>query len=286
MAGSRGNHPTRPILKPLDATYRTRALPPGTARYWSWLFAAAESRAPLLGIYALGAEWQALMDPGTEISVAHLKLAWWQEEMHRLTQGSAVHPISLYLAALPRAAQVDFTPLSAAVAAAAAQVSGAPLERGSDLEPQSRALWGGPMALVSQLADDVRDETGLRNCTSALAAADYLSKAIRGYRRDAQIGRVPFAIDELLAAGVDNDDLATDPPPAHLQSYLDGLRTRAARYFETAAQALPRAQRARHRHLPVLAALGQARLNSRAPSTERRWWKDMLLAWTTARRAH
>ena len=286
MAGSRGNHPTRPILKPLDATYQTRALPLGTARYWSWLFAAAESRAPLLGIYALGAEWQALMDPATDISVAHLKLAWWQEEMHRLARGSGVHPISLYLAALPRAAHVDFTPLSAAVAAAAAQVSGAPLERGSDLEPQSRALWGDPMALVSELADDVRDRTGLHDCTSALAAADYLSKAIRGYRRDAQMGRVPFAIDELLAAGVDNDDLAADPPPPHLLSYLDGLRTRAVRYFETAAQALPRAQRARHRHLPVLAALGQARLDSRRPSTERRWWKDMLLAWTTARRAH
>jgi len=261
-------------------------VPPGTARYWSWLFAAAESRAPLLGIYALGAEWQALMDPATEISVAHLKLVWWQEEMHRLAQGSAVHPISVYLAALPRAAAVDFTPLSVAVAAAAAQVSGAPLERGSDLEPQSRALWGGPMALASQLADDVRDEAGLRNCTSALAAADYLSKAIRGYRREARVGRVPFAIDELLAAGVDNDDLTTDPPPPHLQSYLDGLRKRAAQYFETAAEALPRAQRARHRHLLVLSALGQAHLKRRAPAPGRRRLKDMFLAWTTARRAH
>jgi len=282
----RGSHLTRPILKPLDATYQTRALPPGTPRYWSWLFAAAESRAPLLGIYALGAEWQALMDPATEISVAHLKLAWWQEEMHRLTQGAAVHPISIYLAALPRAAAVDFTPLSDAVAAAAAQVSGAPLERGSDLEPQSRALWGDPMALASLLADDIRDEVGLRNCTSALAAADYLSKSIRDYRREARVGRVPFAVDELMAAGVDNDDLATDPPPPHLQSYLDGLRRRAAQYFETAAQALPTAQRARHRHLLVLAALGLARLNCRAPAPERRRLKDMFLAWTTARRAH
>jgi phytoene synthase len=286
MGGSRGNHLTRPILKPLDATYKTRALPPGTARYWSWLFAAAESRAPLLGIYALGAEWQALMDPATEISVAHLKLAWWQEEMRRLAQGSAVHPISVYLAALPRAAQVDFTPLSVAVTAAAAQVSGAPLERGSDLEPQSRALWGDPMALASQLADDVRDEAGLRNCTSALAAADYLSKAIRDYRREARVGRVPFAIDELMAAGVDNDDLATDPPPPQLQRYLDGLRRRAAQYFETAAEMLPRAQRDRHRHLLVLAALGRAHLNSLVPAPERRQLKNMLLAWTTARHAH
>jgi hypothetical protein len=40
-----------------------RAVPPGTARYWSWLFAARVARDPLLGIYALAAEWQALMDP-------------------------------------------------------------------------------------------------------------------------------------------------------------------------------------------------------------------------------
>ena len=261
-------------------------MPPGSVRYWSWLFAAAESRAPLLGIYALGAEWQALTDPATEISVAHLKLAWWQDEVRRLAAGSAVHPICVYLAALPRAAVVDFTPLSAAVAAATVQVSGAPLERGADLEPQSRALWGGPLALASRLAADVHDEAELRNCTSALAAARYLSKSIRDYRREAQAGRVPFAIDELMAAGVDNDDLAADPPPPHLQSYLDGLRRRAVQYFETAARALPRGQRARQRHLLVLAALGLARLNARAPAQDPRRFKDMLLAWTTARRAH
>src|ERR1700736_1707279 len=123
----RGTHLTRLVLRPLDATYHARAVPPGTARYWSWLFAAAESRAPLLGIYALDAEWQALMDPATDISVAHLKLAWWQEEMQRLSLGSPSPPISVYLAASPRAASVAFTPLSAAVTAAAAQVGGAPL---------------------------------------------------------------------------------------------------------------------------------------------------------------
>lgn len=261
-------------------------MPPGTARYWSWLFAAPETRAPLLGIYALEAEWRALMDPATEISVAHLKLAWWQEEMQRLASGSAVHPISGYLAGLPRAASVDFTPLLTAVKAAAAQVGGVPLERGADLEPQSKGLWGEPLALVSRLAAEVPDEASLGSCTTALAAAGYLARAIRDYRRDARVGRVPFAIDELMAAGVDNDDLASDPPPPHLQIYLDGLRERAARYFESAAQALPRAERRRHRHLLVLAALGLTHMNSRAAPQERRRFKDMILAWTTARRAH
>ena len=272
-------------------------MPPGTPRYWSWLFAAAEARAPLLGIYALGAEWQALMDPATETGVAHLKLAWWREEMQRLAAGSAVHPISSYLAGLPRAASADFTPLLAAVNAAAAQVGGVPLERGADLEPQAQALWGGPLALASRLAAGSSDETGLNetdlsNCTAALAVAGYLSQALRGYRREARTGRVPFAVDELMAAGVGNEDLIADPAPPHLQNYLDGLRGRAVRYFESAAQALPRAHRSAHRHLLVLAALGlahlnaQASLNRRTAPQERRRLKDMLLAWTTARRAH
>jgi len=286
MRTHRWNPRARPILKSLDATYRVRAVPPGTVRYWSWLFAAAELRAPLLGIYALGAEWQALMDPATESGVAHLKLAWWQEEMQRLTAGSGVHPISGYLAALPRAASVDFTPLLTAVRSAALQVSGVPLERGAELEPQCQALWGGPLALASRFAVEAVDEPSLRTCTTALAAADYLSKAIRGYRRDARVGRVPFAIDELMAAGVDNADLTADAPPPHLESYLDRLREAAAAYFGTAAQALPRAQRAQHRHLLVLAALGQSHLQRHAPPLERRRLRELLLAWTTARRAH
>lgn len=266
-------------------------MPPGTPRYWSWLFAAAEARPPLLGIYALGAEWQALMNPATETGVAHLKLAWWREEMQRLAAGSAVHPISSYLAGLPRAASADFTPLLAAVNAAADQVGGVPLERGADLEPQAQALWGGPLALASRLAAGSSDETGLNetdlsHCTADLAAAGYLSQAIRGYRREARAGRVPFAVDELMAAGIGNEDLIADPPPPHLQNYLDGLRGRAVRYFESASQALPQMHRRAHRHLLVLAALGLAHLNSGAAPHERRRVKDMLLAWTTARRAH
>jgi phytoene synthase len=261
-------------------------VPPGTVRYWSWLFAATEMRAPLLAIYALGAEWQALMDPATEIGVAHLKLAWWEEEMQRLAQGRAIHPISSYLGTLPRAALVDFTPLLDAVKAAAAQVGGVPLERGADLEPQTHALGGGPLVLASQLAAEVHDEGALRHCTGALAAADYLSKAVRDYRREARAGRVPFAVDELMAAGVDNEDLAADSPPPHLFDYLGRLRERALEYFAIAARALPSAQRAQQRHLLVLAALGRSHLNSRSAVLGRRRIKDMLLAWTTARRAN
>ena len=91
-----------PALKTLDATYRARAIPLGSVRYWSWLFAASSARAPLLGVYALLAEWNALMDPATEASASRIKLAWWQEEIQRLIARAPVHPICVYLASLPR----------------------------------------------------------------------------------------------------------------------------------------------------------------------------------------
>ena len=260
-------------------------MPPGTIRYWSWLFAAAEARAPLLGIFALQAEWHALMDPATERSVAYLKLAWWQQEMQRLRTGSSVHPISGYLAGLPRAAAVDFAPLVAAVEAAAVQAGGAPLERTADLSPHSQALWGNPLIVASRLSADAPEETGLLDSIAALAAAEYLSRAIQDYRREARFGRVPFAVDELLSAGIENADLAADRPPPHLQRYLDAQRARSARSFETAARALPPALRPPHRHLLVLAALGAKHLNRRAPPKDQRRIQDMLLAWASARRA-
>jgi phytoene synthase len=274
-------------LRPLEEPYRSRALPAGTARHWSWLFAAQGSREPLLGIYALLAEWRALMDPSTEAAVARLKLAWWLEEMQRLAAGAPVHPISRYLAALPRAAAADFAPLQRAVEAAALQIAGAPLEHGEELSAHSEALRGGPLMVAARLAGEPHEAAaGLRGCIAALASAEYLAGAIADYRREARAGRVVFPVDELLESGIENADLAAAIAPDHLQSYLDGVRRRAAECFAAAADALPRETRAPLRHLLVLAALGAKHLNSRrAPADASFRLQDLYLAWSTARGA-
>jgi phytoene synthase len=271
--------------KTLDATYRARAVPKGSVRYWSWLFAWAPARAPLLGTYALLAEWNALMDSATEQSAARIKLEWWREEIRRLIAGVPVHPIGAYLRSLPRAGEVDFAPLALAIDAAVDEANGAPLERGTELEPHANALRAYPLAVASRLAGGDLDETSLAECTGALAIADYLARATRDYRRDARSGRVPFAVDELLAAGIDNSDLCAEQPSAQLEAYLLELRERAARDYEIAARALPKPTRSQQRHLVVLAALGLKHLQRRAPSSWSPSMRDMLLAWSTARRA-
>jgi 15-cis-phytoene synthase len=261
-------------------------VPVGSTRYWSWLFAPQSVRAPLIGVYALLAEWQALTDPTTEPSVAHLKLAWWQEEMQRLERRSGVHPISTYLASLPGAASADFSSLRVAVRTAVDQIGGAPLEHGADLEAQSQALWGDPMALATVLGSPAIATISLRSCTSALAAGEHLSAALQNYRRAAKSGRVSFAIDELLSMGIENADLVAESPSPALQAYLVQTRGRAQEYFRLAANALPRPLKASCRHLLVTAALGLEHLGLGSSSIERRRpLRDMLLAWSTARRA-
>jgi phytoene synthase len=272
-------------LKPLDAAFAARAIPAGSARHWSYAFAAAPLRPPLLGIYALLAEWQALLDPATERTVAQLKLAWWHDEMLRLVEGAAVHPISLYLAAQPAAAATHFTLLKTAVEAAMLEISGVPLELGTQLGPHSAALIAGPLRVASLIADADTDRVALEQGTQALAMAQYLARAVRHYRREAASGRVVFAVDDLLQAGVENADLLATQPPAHLQSYLEHVRRRAGDHYATVLQGTPPAERPVLRHLLVLAALGRQHLQGAGGNSGLASFKDMLLAWKTARNA-
>jgi 15-cis-phytoene synthase len=278
-------HTRIPLL--LDAAYVARAIPTGSARHWSYAFAAPPLRAPLLGIFALLAEWQALLDPATESGVAQLKLAWWHEEMLRLVEGAAVHPISLYLASQPAAAAAHFKMLPPAVRAAMLEISGAPLELGAQLAAHSAALIAGPLRVASLIASAQTDAAALEQSTQALAVALYLARALQHYRREAKSGRVPFAVDELLLAGVENSDLLAQQPAPHLQKYLENLRRRADDHYMDVARDTPPAARPLLRHLLVLAALGHKHLGTPLTGDHSRFaaLKDMLLAWTTARRA-
>ena len=272
-------------MRGLEEPYRSRAVPPGTLRFWSWLFAARQTRDSLLGIYALTAEWRALMDPATASEVAQLKLQWWREELRRWDSGSPLHPITRYLAGLPHAAAADLKPLEQSVEAASAQVAGAPLTHAVELESHAAALYGIPLLMAARL-DGGGERGGLDACVAALAAAKYLARACTDYGREARAGRIHFAVDELIAAGIENDDLLAGEAPPRLQEYLEQLRLRAAGYFARAATALDPPARPGLRHLQVLAELGAKRPCSRECRSGADFRpSDLYTAWKAARRA-
>ena len=258
-------------------------MPPGSARYWSWLFAARPARDPLLGIYALAAEWRALTDPSLELGVAQVKLAWWHDELTRLVDGAPLHPITRYLASLPAANATDFTPLQRCLEASAAQVAGVPVERAAELPSHANALYGAPLMVASMMTTVPADQRALDACLTALSVGEYHAKCLVDYRREARAGRMLFAVDDLLSAGIDNDDLVADEASPGLRTYLDELRDKAAQHFADSARALAPADQSPLRHLAVLAALGAKQLGRRGGADFR--VADLYNAWTAARRA-
>ncbi len=264
-------------------------MPKGSARYWSWLFAARPAQGPLLGVYALQAEWRALMDPATDANVAEIKFAWWREELERLTLGAPVHPIGRYLAQWPHQSPL-LEQLTGSIDAALMQIARVPLERHSELAPHADRLYGAPLRVAAELAgcDTAGNGPGasaVRRCTTALAVGEYLTRALAEYRRDFRVGRIAFPIDDLLEARVENGDLDAATPTPPLQTFLSIRREQARGSFTQAADVLPMPERSALRHLSVLAALGMRRLTEQAqPGADFRF-ADLYNAWNAARRA-
>lgn len=273
-------------MRPLEEPYRGRAIPPGSARYWSWLFAAGNSREPLLSIYALTAEWRALSDPASDPSVAETKLLWWREEIRRLAAGTPVHPITRHIAGLPDARFAGLSELDRTIEATAAEVAGVPLERSAELDAHAWAVHGIPLMVAAHLSAPAQTQSGsVGTCSAALASAEYLCRSLRDYRRYAGRGRVPFPVDSLLAAGIDNADLGATEPPPRLAGYLDTMQRQAAAHFAAALTALAPPDRPALRHLAVLAALGARHLHDRDSAQSDFHFADLYNAWNAARRA-
>ena len=256
----RASDPGCAELPLLDEPYRGRAVPPGSARYLAWLFAPPAARAPLLGIFAMLAEWHAALRTDLAPPVAATKLAWWRDEIQRLRQGRPVHPIGRYLLASVDESPIDWDPLERAVEAAAQRIGDARLETDPDLEDRADALIGGPLRVAARLGARSEERGGehparaLEACTRAIAVGQILAHAA--------------------------EDAAGDPTRA------DALRTEARRRFVAAVDALPPNARSRHRELLVLAVLEahHSRTPRPAAAVPARL-SDLFLAWRTARRA-
>lgn len=239
----------------------------------------------MLGVWALLAEWRALMDAGSDAAVGHLKLAWWREEIDRAASGHPVHPITRYLADLPRVDARHLLPLGATLGAAAAHIGGASVETTADLGAHAEALYGSPLMVAMRLAS-APESPAVHDCIANLAAGEYLARAAVDYQREARTGRVALPVDELLAAGIETDDLTSDAAPPRLQQYLQHVEARAVGHFTAAARALAAPERPPLRHLEVLAAMGATPATRRRPrgGTDIRL-TDLYNAWTAARRA-
>jgi phytoene synthase len=81
-----------------DEYCATRAAASGSSFYYAFLFLPAPRRRAITALYAYCREVDDVVDDAGDPAVAQAKLAWWSQEIDRLYQGAAQHPVTRALA--------------------------------------------------------------------------------------------------------------------------------------------------------------------------------------------
>lgn len=85
-------------LHDADEYCRQKSAPAGGSFYYSILFYPEHLRRDLRALHALGIELEEIITECSDPGVMRVKFAWWQDEIIRLYQNTARHPVSRALA--------------------------------------------------------------------------------------------------------------------------------------------------------------------------------------------
>ncbi|MGH8284652.1 MAG: squalene/phytoene synthase family protein, partial [Steroidobacteraceae bacterium] len=193
---------------------------PGSARYFAWLYADAGRRELLSTLLGIEREIESSLRPGLEHQVAHMRLAWWQEECDRFARGTPVHPTTRRLLQLAGSC-ADAVKLHGLVDSVAWDLAAAPCETRNALE-QHCERWADavivPFAVCGPNA--VRADAALAQSARSAGRALREIELLLRLAPDARRGRLRLPLDELDSLGIEPRALANPPWPEPLNAWM------------------------------------------------------------------
>jgi phytoene/squalene synthetase len=224
--------------------------------------------------------------------VAHVRLQWWREECARGAAGKPLHPLTRKL--LDSCPPGSLSGLSGLTDAAAWDLAAATFETRHELQDYCER-WAG--ALIEPLAAQAISSVTLAAATSApswrrLGAALREIELLASLEQDARGGRLRLPLDELDAARVPCEQLASPPWPAALTTLLRARHEALRSSLEAVVSGIEPAWQPALRGLLVwvslawrLSRLAQLALPGPLPVTRLDAVSASLTAWRAARAA-
>jgi 15-cis-phytoene synthase len=262
---------------------------PSATRALAWLYAPGIQRPLLAALYAIEEEIGAVLRPGLDHQVAHLRLEWWRAECAHTAEGRPAHPLTRALAdAYAGRDPAPLAGLAGLVDGAVWDLAAATLETRRELTGYCERWAEAIVVPLTRFAAPEVDGAASRALGAALREGELLARLAR----DARAGRLRLPLDELAAAQVDPSRLAVPPWPAALAA-LVSARHRALRAELAAAVArLPREAQPALRAVLVWAAItiaasrrAERRLPQAPAARDDHGALDGWRAWRAARRA-
>ncbi len=239
---------------PLDSALTLRAMPPGSMRYYAWLFANREQREVLAALFVIESE---LRDSARAThEVAHIRLQWWREEFDRLIDGKAQHPATqaLQRANAANNTRADFSLLQRAHTGAAQELAHATYEHDAELTQYLHDSLGSLSLLAVQLAaPTVSDE--MTAAATRLGAFVRQVETLRDLRHDFHQGRLYLPLAVLDAQQIDYESLQLAQWPPAFVALLTARITTQLADFNTLKQSMLDHERILLRPWRVLAEL-------------------------------
>ncbi|HEX3845707.1 MAG TPA: squalene/phytoene synthase family protein [Steroidobacteraceae bacterium] len=222
-----------------------------TPRFLAWLYATRSQQPVLAALCGIEREVNASVRPGVDHRVAHTRVEWWREECARCAAGKPLHPLTRELQthleqfAPASQARSALAGLSGLVAAATWDLAAAPFERRAELTAYCRR-WAAAMIAPAGAPGVDWGDFGAVLCELEL---------LGHLARDARSGKLRLPLDELEAAAVTPEALATPPWPQGLANILRGRHRELRQQLATAVARLAPQDQQSSRGLLVWAAL-------------------------------
>jgi phytoene synthase len=272
-----------------DEYCEDKAKKSGSSFYYSFRFLSPTQRQAITALYAFCREVDDVVDETDDIEQANRELDEWRDEITRLFNGQATHPVGKALATALKNYTLHEEYFIEIIDGMAMDLQQQRYETFSQL-----ALYcyraASVVGLLSVEIFGYQDRKTLKYAEN-LGMALQLTNIIRDVKEDAERDRIYLPLDELAKFNVSVDSLLAGETSEELTNLLKFQTERARKYYQKAMQSLPEKDRYSQRVGLIMSAIYAATLDQieaeHFPVMEKRVslskLRKLWLAWQTAR---
>jgi phytoene synthase len=236
-----------------DEYCQQKAAGSGSSFYYSFLFLPPERRRAITALYAFCREVDDAVDGIADAQLAATKLAWWRQEVARLSVGEPQHPVT-------RALQPALAPFGIDAGRLNEIIDGMEMDltqtRYLDFAALQRYCYH-VAGVVGVLAAGIFGYSDARTLefASNLGTAFQLTNIIRDVGEDARKNRIYLPMEDLRRFDVTAADLLNARYSPAFGALMAFQAERARGYYARAMAALPAADRRAQRPGLIMAAI-------------------------------
>jgi phytoene synthase len=242
-----------------DEYCQDKAARSGSSFYYSFLFLSPLQRRAITALYAFCREVDDVVDADGHVEVARLKLQWWRDEVARLYDGKAQHPVTRALTPVIEDFNLPQELMLEIIDGMEMDLDQQRYDSFKDLKLYCYRV----ASVVGLLAAEIFGYHDRRTLKYAhdLGIAFQLTNILRDVYEDARRNRLYLPLDELERFGVSEADIFNRRETPAFRELMQFQADRARGYYAQAFRQLPDGDRYHQRCGLIMAAIYQATLD-------------------------